>query len=456
MVKYPDKNTNPQTVIFTNFSAKKFNNNKPLKDEYGNIFSLIFTVYKGDAHGNPHDISDSENYTGYLNIQCSGKLNVENPTGQPYISFEIKLDGNTSRNYNKKGLSINNGGTTLINFFPENDENVNIPILMNNTAVFSDIFIQFQINSIMYMLYPEIDSLSVAFSNISVINTNFKLDSGIGKTLLNINGEPLTYAFNFAFDSKYKKYLISYGEVISSKIICDELDLNPSYIFDKESSISYTQKAYGAEFDSGLVEYEYNDTCKYAFFPPFEGVTIYTYDLFELEIYNISIVLNSNVYKFTSVNSLVNTHILNTRGTRALATQLSTEILKRFYMISTNTDLPVEAPRPIDINFSSISESTINITLDSEEFPLDFSDIRIISDNITLNDNVLDIVFDINKNGNIYNITSTLPSVYIGDTFYFGLIEVQGYLVDDDTYISFGSFYDRKYKILQRKKAKLT
>jgi hypothetical protein len=333
---------------------------------------------------------------------------------------------------------------------------------------FNDVYIQIHVGEQIYKLNPEISSLTIFFLDACLIYTNFTSDND--KILLNKNMTPLTYAFNYAFDSEKRnvKYLVSYGEVLSSSIVCATLGIS-SRVFDNDSNISYNQNAYGIEIESGDIQFDYNEIKSYAFFPPFEGITTYSHDLFEIDIHNISIYLNKRIYIFTTEKIrqplTLNTRLATTEVTeitgriyKLLATPLTTQIEKRFYMISTNKDMSAEAPRPVDITFSSESESIINIILDHTNLPSGFSKFRITATNILLNDKEIDLIFYIKntKNTIIFDVSSKslslfiakMPPVFVGDNLYFGSIELQGAKPDDEqVYIKLASFYDRKYKI---------
>jgi hypothetical protein len=447
MVQYPNTSSNPQTAIFSNFTSHYINSNKPITDIYGNIFSIKFTIYK-----------DSNSDQSSLILQTSGKPEIGRPSNKNFdmtLSYKSSYDGIENKN-----------DTFSFDAFPPMGTHTQINA--SKYVGFNDVYIQIHVGEQTYKLNPEISSLTIFFLDACLIYTNFTSDND--KILLNKNMTPLTYAFNYAFDSEKRnvKYLVSYGEVLSSSIVCATLGIS-SRVFDNDSNISYNQNAYGIEIESGDIQFDYNEIKSYAFFPPFEGITTYSHDLFEIDIHNISIYLNKRIYIFTTEKIrqplTLNTRLATTEVTeitgriyKLLATPLITQIEKRFYMISTNKDMSAEAPRPVDITFSSESESIINIILDHTNLPSGFSKFRITATNILLNDKEIDLIFYIKntKNTIIFDVSSKslplfiakMPPVFVGDNLYFGSIELQGAKPDDEqVYIKLASFYDRKYKI---------
>ena len=455
--KYPDLELCPQTLIFTNFSSNNFNNNEPLQDENGNVFSLIITIYKGESHSNIFNKKDTDSYIGYTNISTSGKIQLgkinglnwsyERANTNPLCTFNPLLDGKRIKSpkvYTQP--VILSDGMILLDFFPISSNNMNISMPFNETANFSNLQIILNINNVEHKFNPAINNLTGSFKNKPIIFTNFKQDSLEEEILVNNYGNPLTYAFNFACDSSNIKYLIAYGEVISSEIVGRKLSITNLPKLNTESAISYSESAYGVEFSPGAIPFSFNEDNTKAYFPSFEGIMIYPHNLFSVTINHIELLLGDGKHKFRlDKGSMCQKLEYLFSITNSTPSEPYKPFPKRFYLISTNKEFPVEPPRPIDFLFSGEMESTITISIDNRGFPAPFTKLKILSKKITLNKKPVTLTFTDTKTGTTHNFTSAFPTVQKGDIIYFGLIEVQG--LTTLGYKTFGAFYDRTYVV---------
>jgi hypothetical protein len=455
--KYPNIESSPQTLIFTNFSADNYNNNEPLQDENGNVFSVIITMYKGTPHPNIFNKKDPNLYNGYVNISTSGKIRLgkikglnwayEKTPTNPVCSFNPLLDGKRVKSpavYTQP--IILSDGTVLLDFFPITGKNMHISMPFNETANFSNLQITLHVDNNKHTFNPAINNLTATFKNKPIIFTNFKRDSIDEEILLNNYGNPLTYAFNYACDASNIKYLVAYGEVISSEIIGRRLKIKNFPKLESESSISYSESAYGVEFSPGAIPFSFNENNTNAYFPSFEGIMIYPHNLFSVTINKIELLLGNEKHIFRLDKDYLSQQLEYVFSISSIApTQPYKPFPKRFYLISTNKEFPVEAPRPIDFLFSGEMESTITISIDSRGFPAPFTKIKVVAKKITLNKKPVVLTFTDTKTGTTHNFTSSFPSVNAGDIIYFGLVEVLG--LTDMGFKTFGAFYDRTYTV---------
>lgn len=455
--KYPNEEACPQTLIFTNFSANNYNNNEPLQDENGNVFSIIITIFKGQSHSNIFNKKDNNTYTGYTNISTSGKIQLgklkgltwsyEQSQTNPLCTFNPLLDGKrikTPSVYTQP--VILSDGMVLLDFFPISGKNMNISMPFNETANFSNLQIVLHINNVRYTFNPAINNLTASFKNKPIIFTNFKRDSVGEEVLVNNYGNPLTYAFNFACDSSNIKYLVAYGEVISSEILGRKLQIRNLPKLDTESAISYSESAYGVEFSPGAIPFSFNENNTAAYFPSFEGIMIYPHNLFSVTINHIALLLGDEKHMFRLEKGQRNQKLEYMFSITNLSpTQPYKPFAKRFYLISTNKEFPVEPPRPIDFLFSGEMETTITISIDSRGFPAPFTKIKVVAKKTTLNKKPVVLTFTDTKTGTTHNFTCSFPTVNAGDIIYFGIIEVFG--LTETGFKSFGAFYDRTYTV---------
>ena len=448
--KYPDIDCCPQTLIFSSFSSIDFLNNEPLVDENRNTFSVIITIYKGTEHGNSFVPNDIKPYIGFTNMSASGKINLgpirglnfslEKSDINPTITFDHLFDGKSFKPFKFSSIPILlSDGTILLDFFTKN---MQMEMPFNNSANFSNFKLTLSISDKIYTFSPAINNLTALFDMNPIVFSNFT-NSKMG-VLVNNYGNPLTYAFNFVYDSNNTKYLVAYGELLSNSTLEKKFKQSLTEL-DNNNNIVYKESAYGIDFAPDPVKFDYNNTNTIAYFIAFDGIMIYPFDLFSLTIQSINIFLDNVPYVFT--NSIQEQKLEGLKRPEPRVFPAYTPVRKRFYFISTNKEFKVQPPRPIDLVFRNSGNSIININIEIKSLPVLFNNIRVQSSNITINNVPVDLEFVVLLSGSTFQINCVFPPVELEDTIYFGLIELQGKTTLDSTYKTFGAFYDRKYVV---------